>query len=461
MPATYADRLLAGEARAGIWRLNYLGFSTLHVLNRLSVRALLFAPERDLQFFLRGVGAAALPAGGSAPGARPEAVTIDPRVFSWCTGGLLPRPLAHPSLVERAGEAGPLPADLLAHFIGPPAENNGVPSNEALFAVARAVAGRLRRDPADPPLLLLECYSAPRTAQEVFGAILRDQGLRSGRDFLLASAPRRDWAIEDFERRAFPRLVGGDGERAGREAAAVAALFHDEVTPLGSPLEAEVALTVEYAVSHLLAVLAGQLIAAYPGLDFTRVLGAIDRRALARALEARLLPSGYALHSAADLLMEGADNAAPLSLLREGIAAQFEPAHRLVDLLVARGARRVGLLGFCSAFDQPAAYFSPATFVAPLLKARAIAAAVHDPLLSASDLARLSGMETFDFPRDIEGFDALVLLTDQLRYRHAPVEALARFLSRPERAIIDGPGLWDVPALRGQPGLYHRVGAGG
>lgn len=88
---------------------------------------------------------------------------------------------------------------------------------------------RMIRDQLRPGhLVVLESTTYPGTTDEVVRPILEETGLISGRDFFLAFSPEReDPGNIEFTTSRIPKVVGGDGEAAARQAVAL----YDQIVP--------------------------------------------------------------------------------------------------------------------------------------------------------------------------------------------------------------------------------------
>lgn len=81
-----------------------------------------------------------------------------------------------------------------------------------------AILRTLRKD----QLIVLESTTYPGTTRDFLGPILEREGLRAGRDFLLAFSPEReDPGRRDFDTRTIPKLVGGTCDASGEAAHAL------------------------------------------------------------------------------------------------------------------------------------------------------------------------------------------------------------------------------------------------
>lgn len=116
------------------------------------------------------------------------------------------------------------------------------PDLSAVEEAGRRIASSMRPG----TLVVLESTTYPGTTEQVLQPILEREGLRAGRDFLLAFSPERiDPGNTKFGIRNTPRIVGGLDEQATTAAANFYRLLVDDVTELSSCRAAELAKLLE------------------------------------------------------------------------------------------------------------------------------------------------------------------------------------------------------------------------
>jgi nucleotide sugar dehydrogenase len=136
-----------------------------------------------------------------------------------------------------------------------------------------AVAGKL----SVGRLVVLESTTYPGTTDEIVQPLLEADGLRAGRDFLLAYSPERiDPGNREYGLRNTPKLVGGTTP----EATGLTMLFYgqlvDKVVPLSSARAAELAKLLENTFRHVNIALVNELamICHETGVDVWEVVDA-------------------------------------------------------------------------------------------------------------------------------------------------------------------------------------------
>jgi len=110
------------------------------------------------------------------------------------------------------------------------------PDNSYIHATTREIAKRLRPG----QLVVLESTTYPRTTEDEVLPILKESGLESPRDFLLAFSPEReDPGNASFSTRTIPKVVGGINAESTEAAVALYEAGLDSVVPVSHARVAE------------------------------------------------------------------------------------------------------------------------------------------------------------------------------------------------------------------------------
>ena len=132
--------------------------------------------------------------------------------------------------------------DAIVICVPTPLGRHREPDNSYIHRTAREIARRLRPG----QLVVLESTTYPGTTDEEVLPILRESGLDTPRDFLLAFSPEReDPGRKDFTTRSTPKVVGGVNGPSGEVAAALYRAALESVVPVSSARIAEAAKLLE------------------------------------------------------------------------------------------------------------------------------------------------------------------------------------------------------------------------
>lgn len=427
--SAFRDALRNDNRRIGVWGLGYLGFSSMAYFARSGIACVGTDPIEQRV--------------GEVNAGR----TTIPNLAMWL--GFDTEPLARAGLMRATADWKELLGDDVAvHLISVPTEAMGQPYDHALRDVLEKLADRVPRSRDLPLLVIIESTLTPGKVDDLVIPVLESQGLRVGVDVLLGVAPRRDWFISPEKTvQTLPRVIGGTTAETTAMMADVLGLVSERVLKASDHRHAAMVKSVENAYRHLDIALANQLSLAYPDLDVREVLRLVGTKWNMDTYHPSFGTGGYCIPLAPKYVLEGAQRPDELSLLKLAIQTDVDQPRRVARSLIARGARRVGVLGLAYKGDLKVHTLSPTFPIVKELWAAGAVAKVHDPQFTHDELRRYldPAVETFTFPDGLAEFDAVLVVADHLQYRSARPSELRAHLRRC-RLILDNVGVWrDVP----------------
>jgi len=126
--------------------------------------------------------------------------------------------------------------DVIVICVPTPLTRHREPDLSYVENTAREIAKYLKAG----SLVSLESTTFPGTTVEVMTPILAESGLTPGKDFFVAFSPEReDPGNASFRTATIPKIVAGDGEAAGKLAAAFYSIVVDKVVPVSTTQTAE------------------------------------------------------------------------------------------------------------------------------------------------------------------------------------------------------------------------------
>jgi UDP-N-acetyl-D-glucosamine dehydrogenase len=121
--------------------------------------------------------------------------------------------------------------DVIIVCVPTPLNRHREPDLSYIVNTTEGIATHLRKG----QLISLESTTYPGTTRDVMRPILERSGLKAGRDFFVAFSPEReDPGNPSFHTATIPKVVGGDGEDAGRLAASFYGAVVNKVVPVAS-----------------------------------------------------------------------------------------------------------------------------------------------------------------------------------------------------------------------------------
>ncbi|MEE2780199.1 MAG: UDP binding domain-containing protein, partial [Myxococcota bacterium] len=204
---------------------------------------------------------------------------------------------------------------------------------------------------------------------------------------------------------------------------------------------------------------ANQLSQAYPDLDMRRILELVGTKWNIGTFQPSFGTGGYCIPLAPQYVLQGAGNPEALSLLEASIKSDSDQPYKVVESLVARGAKRVGILGLTYTADLQVHILSPTIRLAQGLMSAGVEVKVHDPYYSPEEIRQIAETDAFEFPGDLSEFDTVLINSGHLLYRSTPDDVVASSLAGCE-LLLDSPGIWtDITFSEGT--RYYRTGGAG
>lgn len=340
------------------------------------------------------------------------------------------------------------------HAIAVPTERGGEPYDEIVLAVLR----RLIEECAPETTVLIESTLTPGTVDKLMLDYAALGGLH------VAVVPRRDWFPDRTKNLGnLHRVIGGvtpaDTERA---LDIYATVTQRELLLPTDYRTAELVKALENALLHLPVTFCHQLASALPDHNVAEAMrlasthwrfASMGPLYLGFGTGGRCVPLGTQYLFDATWGGSIPKDSSALTLGREAIDADEQFAHVVAGLVEAR-ATRVAVLGIAYRPEFRDAGRSPGLRVARALAEGDIEAiAVHDPLWTPEELARLTGFSTVSL-EDLPGFDAVLLATPHRAYARLP----GAVAWRSGQLVLDGSGAWaEYRELFAAGGVDYRV----
>ncbi len=349
------------------------------------------------------------------------------------------------------------------HFIAVPTEKNGQPWDGALLDVAKKISAK--KVPSRPDLIIVESTLAPGQSDGVLIETLRKSGRRIPGEFLIAVAPRRDWFDNPgMNVHTIPRIVGGIDEDSRREAIETLGIICSKLVPVSSHKVAELVKSTENSFRALNIAFANVLSRSYPDVDVNELINAAATKWNYLAHYPGIGTGGYCIPLAPKYLLEGATNKGNHLDLLAMISAINESQTDFVGDLVANLLPRsvVGILGLSYKRNLKVHVLSPALSLAKRLRRRKKEVLIHDPLYSADEIRRITGMGSFSYPKDLAKLDSIIVAVPHSQYVETPMPALTKSI-RKGTLVFDAEGAWEsYRHFFRENGIdYRRVGDAG
>jgi nucleotide sugar dehydrogenase len=432
-------QLLAGERKVAVWGTGYIGYSTM----------ISFAAE----------------------GVQCRGTDVSEPIVSSVNAGKLPVPNMEywlgfdPSYLVKSGMVSAttswkelMEPEFAVHMIAIPTEKEDKPWDGALQDVVTKLATNIPRS-GDPKMIIIESTLTPNKTDQVVIPILKKSGLRIGKDVYLGVAPRRDWFISPEKNlKNLPRIVGGTTPETSQHMIDVLSIICDHLIPAPDHRHAEIVKSIENAYRHVEITLANQLSLAYPNLNMTKVLRLVGTKWNVGTYHPSFGTGGYCIPLSSKYVLEGAEKPEYLTILKDTIETDTKLPELVAEHISKQGLRKVGILGLSYKGDLKVHILSPALGISRRLSKAGIDVKVNDPYYTPTDIKRITGCESFDFPSDLGQFDCVVIVAGHRAYKALTEKALHEHLKNCKLIIDNLEESWSVYDWKSQGIDYHIAG---
>lgn len=436
----YAKLLLERKYKIGIWGAGYIGFSTMAYFARNGVTTL---------------AAEVIPSKVDAVNCGDlEIVGLQ----NWL--GFDVRPLAQNGLIRATlNHDELLDGQVLVHFIAIPTEKNGKPYNQYLEDVITKIAKAEVKKDQLKPLVIIESTLTPGTTDKVIMPIFNKYGKTIGKDILLGIAPRRDWFVDNTKSlKELDRVYGGVDEMSTLLMKDVLGIVCDRLHSASSHRSVEIVKSCENAYRHMEITLANQISLAYPNINVREVLKLVGTKWNIGTFYPGFGSGGYCIPLSSQYVLLGAEHPEELSILSNTIKTDTDINKKIAQSIISRGYKNVGVMGLSYKANLKVWILSPTLPFIEELKRNNISVKLHDPYYTDEEIQKIADVQSFDFPKGLNEFDAVVAIVDHREFVELSDVALTQL--KKCRFVLDNMGMWQDNAKQFQEnGIeYHIAG---
>ena len=435
---TIAEQLLAGRKKIAVWGTGYIGYSSMAA------------------FASRGV---------SCVGA-----DIKQEVVDQINHGQIPVPNLeywlgfHPGVYVKTGLVRAttnwkelLSPEFKVHLICVPTESVNEPSLVALQDVVRKIAKGGKG--AEPRLIMIESTLTAGTTDKMVIPEFERENLKVGTDVEIGVAPRRDWfGTSDKNLYNLPRVVGGTTPETTRKMTDVLGIICLKLVPARDHRHAELVKSIENAYRHVEITLANQLSLAYPRVNMKEVLELVGTKWNVGTYHPSFGCGGYCIPLSSKYVLQGADDKSALTILEETVKTDTRQPLQVADAVARAGCKSVGILGLSYKGDLKVHILSPTIALCRHLKERGISVSVNDPYYTPEEIAKITGADSFVFPDELDGFDAVIIVSGHRLYRTVTRDKLVSMLTKAKVVLDNMEETWAELNLKSLGIPYYVAG---
>ena len=343
--------------------------------------------------------------------------------------------------------------DFLVHFVAIPTEKNGKPYYKPLLNVLNNIA-KINRNTKNPPIVIIESTLAPKVSDKKIIPFLKKKKLTIGKNILLSVAPRRDWFIEGVKNlENLDRVYGSTDTRSAKVTKDILSIVCKKLHLASSYKVSEMVKSVENAYRHMDITLANQLSLAFPKDNIREVLKLVGTKWNVEAFHPGLGAGGYCIPLSSRYILSQVKNISKLSLLRETIKTDDSMGKLIANSIAKKGFKNIGVLGLSYKGNLKVSVLSKVIPLVKFLIKKKLKVRLFDPYFSKQEIYDAVKIKTFNFPKDLTGFDCLIVAVDHKEFK-IQKKVLEKHLKNC-KLIIDHDGAWKKYNLKNN---YHLSG---
>jgi len=202
----------------------------------------------------------------------------------------------------------------------------------------------------------------------------------------------------------------------------------------------EMVKSVENAYRHMDITLANQLSLAFPKDNIREVLKLVGTKWNVEAFHPGLGAGGYCIPLSSRYILSQVKNISKLSLLRETIKTDDSMGKLIANSIAKKGFKNIGVLGLSYKGNLKVSVLSKVIPLVKFLIKKKLKVRLFDPYFSKQEIYDAVKIKTFNFPKDLTGFDCLIVAVDHKEFKISS-KKLNRFTSN-LKFILDNMGVW-------------------
>jgi len=433
----YQKLLKSNKKSIGVWGTGYIGLSTMVYFARENIKTIGFDIDKKK---VKDINSGILPI---------------PELESWF-GFKIDKLVEDQYLSATSDYKDLINENIIAHFIAIPTEKNGKPYFKILEDVLVKITELKKLNLEHKPLIIVESTLTPKTTEKMIMPIFQNHNLEIGTDILFAVAPRRDWFVEGNKSlRELDRVFGAADEHSTKETKNILEIVCDKLHVASSYRVSEMVKSIENAYRHMEITLANQLSIAYPDENMREVLKLVGTKWNIGTFYPGFGTGGYCIPLSSQYVLQEIEDESKLTLLRETIKTDNEINILIAKSIINRGYKNIGILGISYKGNLKVSILSPIIPFVDELKKHAVNVELFDPYFSNEEIKKLVNIESFNYPSDLNKFDAIVVSVDHDEFKETGniKENLKNC-----KYILDNLGIWNDLNLSKLGIEYHISG---
>ncbi len=342
------------------------------------------------------------------------------------------------------------------HFIAVPTEKSMEPCYEAVMQVISDIADIFDEN-KNKMYVIFESTLTPGTLKNIIIPFFSNRKIRSGKDIILAIAPRRDWFIsQDKNLKSLPRVIATYNNQGLETVKKILTIICDNVITSCDLDAVEMVKSVENTFRYMEISLANQLLLAYPNVNMDEVLRLCATKWNMGTYFCSFGIGGYCIPLAAKYLLQGSKNNNMLSIVKEAVNFNFNYLENLISNYRIERFKHIGIFGLSYKENIKVSKGSPTIELSRLLRNYGKEVEIHDPYYSSEEIMEITECKKINLDSENKYFDCIILMVAHDEYKLMDIYKFATKNST--QIIIDQSGIWNDCRWKSAKIKYVKVG---
>ena len=290
------------------------------------------------------------------------------------------------------------------------------------------------------PIFIIEFTSIPGSIDNEFIYRLKKEEININKDYYLIFSPRKDWRFNEFED-IRKRPYWTNNNYSSNIYSIILSFFEIEKYQVKNLKSLEIIANLESSITYISNILINQLSHSYQNLNFFDITKDFNNIYNQDINFSPIGSKGIRLPNASLNLLKGSYNSDFNTILKEAIHRDFSLFKKITSIVIKENPKNIGILGLGYYDSNSYEGLSPSFEIYKDLQDKNFKVALNDPNVVKEDYNELKNINFFDFPKNLNKFDVLILSSDDLIYRSISWSLLYKNLSN-TKTIIDASGIW-------------------
>ena len=290
------------------------------------------------------------------------------------------------------------------------------------------------------PIFVIEFINSPWKINSEFIYHLKKINLKINKDYSLIYAPRDDWNFDEIDKNIY-RPIWTSNNKCFKIFENLINLFGKRVYKIDNLLNLEIISNLKNSIEHTNNVLINQISLSYNNINVAEIVSDYNKLNKSNLSISGIGSMGLRLPSSSLNILNGSKNSDKLTILKEAIHTDFSLFKNISSKINFNKNTKIAILGLGHHDSKSYEGISPSLELYFELKNRYKQVALNDTKVNFKDYSELEKIKKFDFPKQIQNYDIIIITKDDKAYTSLSWKMLKKYLKC--KVIIDTCGAWN------------------